>query len=106
MKVFKSFPTRSITNFGSKGFKHARIANGVVQISVAELDGSIGAHEAASRQLLMVLRGQLEVSAGGHAAVLDEGAAVQWERSELHHARALEPSLVLLIEGTFEPLVP
>jgi quercetin dioxygenase-like cupin family protein len=98
----REFPPRSIEHFDSRGFTHSRIARGDVQVSVAELDGVIGGHEAASSQLLVVLRGRVEASTRNESEQLGTGAAVGWEAGEWHETRSLEPSLVLLVEGTFE----
>jgi len=100
VRVIAAFPRRAIEHFGSQGFTHSRLARGEVQVSLAELDGVIGGHEAASRQLLVVLRGNVVVSAGDDSAELAEGAAVEWEQGEWHETRG--QALVLLVEGDFE----
>ncbi|HEY3184209.1 MAG TPA: hypothetical protein VGJ77_15315 [Gaiellaceae bacterium] len=101
--MIDEFPSRAIERFGSQGFTHSRLARGEIHVSLAELDGVIGGHEAASHQLLVVLRGSVVVSAGDESAELDEGAAVEWEQGEWHETRG--QALVLLVEGEFEPFV-
>jgi quercetin dioxygenase-like cupin family protein len=101
VRVIDEFPRRAIEHFGSQGFTHSRLVRGDVQVSVGELDGVIGGHEAASPQLLVVLRGTVVVSAGDESAELEEGAAVEWERGEWHETRG--QALVLLVEGDFDP---
>jgi quercetin dioxygenase-like cupin family protein len=102
MKVRDAFASRSIDHFGSRGFTHTRIAHGEVHVSRAELDGLIGGHEAASRQLLIVLAGRVEVSTHDERAELSSGEAVEWQEGEWHETRSLEPSTLLLVEGVFE----
>jgi quercetin dioxygenase-like cupin family protein len=101
MRVREPFPSRAIEHFGSRGFTHSRIAHGDVHVSRAELDGVIGGHEAASRQLLIVLAGRVEVSTRDERAELGSGAAVEWQEGEWHETRSLEPSTLLLVEGEF-----
>ena len=105
MRVIREFPRREIDRFGSQGFTHSRLAraDSAAQVSLAELDGVIGGHEAASRQLLVVLRGAVVVSTRDESAELAEGAAVEWEQGEWHETRG--QALVLLVEGEFEPFV-
>jgi mannose-6-phosphate isomerase-like protein (cupin superfamily) len=103
VRVIGEFPRRAIDRFGSQGFTHSRLARGEAQVSLAELDGVIGGHQAASRQLLVVLRGAVVVSTRDERAELAEGAAVEWEQGEWHETRG--HALVLLVEGEFEPFV-
>jgi quercetin dioxygenase-like cupin family protein len=103
MKVNEAFPGRAIDHFGSHGFIHRRIArNELVQVSTAELDGTIGGHEAASRQVLVVLAGRVEVSTRDERAELGAGQSVEWQEGEWHETCSLEPSTLLLVEGDFE----
>jgi quercetin dioxygenase-like cupin family protein len=102
VKVREPFPSRAIEHFGSHGFTHTRIAVGDVHVSKAELDGSIGGHEAASRQLLIVLAGRVEVATRDERAELGVGGIVEWQEGEWHETRSLEPSTLLLVEGAFE----
>ncbi len=95
-------PVRAIEHFGSRGFGHARIARGEVQVSRAELDGVIGGHDAASRQLLVVLSGRVEVATRDERAQLGVGDSAEWQEGEWHETRSLEPSTLLLVEGAFE----
>ena len=101
MRVIAGFPSREIEHFGSQGFTHSRLARGDVHVSLAELDGVIGGHEAASRQLLVVLRGAVVVSTRTETVELAEGAAVEWAQGEWHETRG--QALVLIVEGDFEP---
>jgi len=100
VKVIQDFPQREIDHFGSHGFTHSRLARGDVQVSLAELDGTIGGHPAASQQLLVVLRGAATVSTRDDEAKLGEGAAVLWDEGEWHETRGR--ALLLLVEGSFE----
>jgi mannose-6-phosphate isomerase-like protein (cupin superfamily) len=94
---------RAIEHFGSSGFLHTRLARGeTFQVSLAELDGVIGGHEAASRQLLVVLEGRVLCSTADEALELGVGEAVAWQEGEWHETRSLEKSRLLLIEGAFE----
>ena len=93
---------REIEHFGSRGFTHTRLALGEVQVSLAQLDGVIGGHDAASRQLLVVVRGRVEVATRDESAELGVGEAVEWQEGEWHETRSLEPSTLLLVEGEFE----
>ena len=96
-------PSRAIEHFGSHGFAHTRVAHGDgFQVSLAELDGLIGGHEAVSRQLLAVLAGRVTCSTRDEELELGVGDAVEWQEGEWHETRSLEQSLLLLIEGAFE----
>ena len=94
--------SREIEHFDSRGFTHTRVAIGEVQVSLAELDGVIGGHDAASAQLLLVVRGRVEVATRDERAQLGVGEAVEWQEGEWHETRSLEPSTLLLVEGVFE----
>ena len=100
MRVIERFSRREIDRFGSRGFVHSRLAQGEVHVSVAALDGVIGGHPAASRQLLVVLRGAVTVSTREEQRELAEGAAVLWDADEWHETRG--EALILLVEGSFE----
>ena len=93
---------REIEHFGSAGFGHARIAVGRVQVSLAQLDGVIGGHEAASQQRLVVLSGRVAVSTREDSAELGTFDAVEWAAGEWHETRSVEPSLLLIVEGEIE----
>ncbi len=93
---------REIEHFDSRGFTHTRVAIGEAQVSLAELDGVIGGHDAASAQLLVVVRGRVEVATRAGRAELGVGEAVEWQEGEWHETRSLEPSTLLLVEGVFE----
>ena len=95
-------PSREIEHFGSQGFAHSRVARGEVQVSLARLDGVIGGHEAASRQRLVVLAGQVTCSTKNESMHLGVGEAVEWQEGEWHETRSHEPSVLLLVEGAFE----
>jgi mannose-6-phosphate isomerase-like protein (cupin superfamily) len=94
--------SREIEHFDSQGFRHTRVAIGEVQVSLAELDGVIGGHDAASAQLLVVVRGRVEVATRDERAELGVGEAVEWQEGEWHETRSLEPSTLLLVEGAFK----
>jgi quercetin dioxygenase-like cupin family protein len=100
--VLEPFSSRAVDHFGSQGFTHTRIARGDVHVSKADLDGLIGGHAAASKQLLVVLAGRVEVASRDERAQLGAGEAVEWQEGEWHETRSLEPSILLLVEGAFE----
>ena len=103
MRIPVAFPSRVIEHFGSEGFTHTRLARGeAFQVSLVSLDGVIGGHDAASRQLLMVLSGRVEVVTADERAELGVGEAVEWQEGEWHETRSLEKSQLLLVEGEFE----
>jgi mannose-6-phosphate isomerase-like protein (cupin superfamily) len=102
VRVLAPLATREIEHFGSHGFIHTRIAHGDVHVSKADLDGLIGGHEAASRQLLVVLSGRVEVATRAERAELGVGEAVEWQEGEWRETRSLEPTTLLLVEGAFE----
>jgi mannose-6-phosphate isomerase-like protein (cupin superfamily) len=102
MRVWEPPEARAIEHFGSHGFLHTRIARGDVQVSKVALDGVIGGHEAASKQLLIVLAGRVEVATTDERLQLGAGEAVEWGEGEWHETRSLEPSILLLVEGAFE----
>ncbi|HTR33534.1 MAG TPA: cupin domain-containing protein [Gaiellaceae bacterium] len=96
-------PSRAIEHFGSSGFVHTRLARGeTFQVSLAELDGTIGGHEAASQQLLVVVSGRVVCSTRGEEVELGVGEAVSWQEGEWHETRSLEVSRLVLIEGAFQ----
>ena len=94
---------REIEHFGSLGFKHTRLARGeTFQVSLADLDGVIGGHDAASAQLLVVLSGRVECRTRDDRLELGVGEAVAWQEGEWHETRSQERSRLLMIEGVFE----
>ncbi len=96
-------PSRTIEHFGSEGFVHSRVARGeAFQVSLARLDGAIGGHDAASRQLLVVLSGRVVCATRDERLELGVGEAVEWQEGEWHETRSLEQSLLLLVEGDWE----
>jgi mannose-6-phosphate isomerase-like protein (cupin superfamily) len=95
-------PSRTIDRFASRGFAHSRVARGDLHVSLARLDGVIGGHDAASRQLLVVLSGHVECATRDEHVALGVGEAVAWQEGEWHETRSLEPSLLLIVEGAFE----
>jgi mannose-6-phosphate isomerase-like protein (cupin superfamily) len=101
VKVLGELPARHIEHFGSEGFRHTRVARGDVHVSIAELDGVIGGHEAASQQVLVVLSGRVVAATRDEAVELGVGEAVEWREGEWHETRSLEPSTLLLVEGAF-----
>jgi quercetin dioxygenase-like cupin family protein len=97
------FPSREIEHFGSSGFTHSRVARGeAFQVSLVTLDGRIGGHEAASRQILVVLAGRVICATRDDADELGVGDAVEWQEGEWHETRSLEQSKLLLVEGDWE----
>ena len=102
MKLLGALPSREIDHFSSSGFRHTRVAQGDVHVSLVELDGVIGGHEAVSRQLLVVVRGRVTVAARDEIAELASGEAVRWEEGEWHETRSLEPSTIVIVEGEIE----
>jgi mannose-6-phosphate isomerase-like protein (cupin superfamily) len=95
-------PSRAIEHFASQGFVHTRVARGDLHVSLARLDGVIGGHEAASRQVLVVLSGRVACASREERVELGVGEALQWQEGEWHETRSLEPSMLLLVEGAFE----
>jgi mannose-6-phosphate isomerase-like protein (cupin superfamily) len=95
-------PSRAIEHFGSTGFTHTRAARGDVQVSLVELDGVIGGHDAASQQLLVVVTGRVSCSTREENIELGVGEAVQWQEGEWHETRSHELSRLLIVEGAFE----
>jgi mannose-6-phosphate isomerase-like protein (cupin superfamily) len=97
-------PSREITDFSSQGFTHSRVARGekTWQVSLATLDGVIGGHEAASRQLLVVLSGRVVCATAEDHAELEAGEAVEWQNGEWHETRSVEPARLLIVEGHSE----
>jgi mannose-6-phosphate isomerase-like protein (cupin superfamily) len=95
-------PSRTVEHFASRGFVHTRVAHGDLHVSFARLDGVIGGHHAASRQVLAVLSGRVECATGGEQLEVGVGEAVEWQEGEWHETRSLEPALLLLVEGAFE----
>jgi mannose-6-phosphate isomerase-like protein (cupin superfamily) len=93
--------SRQIEHFGSRGFTHTRIGTGELHVSVVELDGLIGGHDAVSTQVLAVVRGRVEVSTRDDRGELGVGDAVEWQEGEWHETRSLEPSTLLIVEGVF-----
>ena len=96
-------PSRTIEHFGSHGFTHTRAARGErFQVSLVELDGVIGGHDAASRQLLVVVSGSVVCSTRDDELELGVGEAVEWQEGEWHETRSHEKSHLLIVEGAFE----
>jgi quercetin dioxygenase-like cupin family protein len=96
-------PSRAIEHFGSVGFTHSRVARGeTFQVSLVTLDGRIGGHEAASRQILVVLSGHVICTTRDDAEELGVGDAVEWQEGEWHETRSLEESKLLIVEGEWE----
>jgi len=94
--------SREIEHFGSQGFRHTRVGVGELHVSLVELDGVIGGHDAVSQQVLVVVRGRVEVSTRDDRKELGVGEAVEWQEEEWHETRSLEPSTLLIVEGAFE----
>jgi mannose-6-phosphate isomerase-like protein (cupin superfamily) len=95
-----AFPSREISDFDSQGFTHSRIAHGETwQVSLVTLDGVIGGHEAASKQLLVVLSGRVVCATPEEHTEIGAGEAVEWQDGEWHETRSLEPARLLIVEG-------
>jgi mannose-6-phosphate isomerase-like protein (cupin superfamily) len=100
VRVHVELPSREIEHFGSHGFVHSRIARGErFQVSLVDLDGLIGGHDAASRQLLVVLTGRVACSTRDETVELAVGQAAEWREGEWHETRSLERSRLLIVEG-------
>jgi mannose-6-phosphate isomerase-like protein (cupin superfamily) len=98
-----AFPSREISHFDSQGFAHSRIAHGETwQVSLVTLDGVAGGHEAASRQLLVVLSGRVVCAAPEEHTEIGAGEAVELQDGEWHETRSLEPARLLIVEGHWE----
>jgi mannose-6-phosphate isomerase-like protein (cupin superfamily) len=96
-------PSRQIEHFGSVGFTHSRVARGETwQVSLVTLDGVIGGHEAASRQLLVAVSGRVACATREAVEELGPGDAVEWQEGEWHETRSLEQSRLLIVEGVWE----
>jgi mannose-6-phosphate isomerase-like protein (cupin superfamily) len=94
---------REIEHFDSQGFSHTRLARGeAFQVSLAALDGVIGGHDAASRQLLVVVSGRVVCSTRDAELEVGVGEAVEWQEGEWHETRSLEPSTVVIVEGDWQ----
>jgi mannose-6-phosphate isomerase-like protein (cupin superfamily) len=102
VKLLGRLPSREIEHFASHGFLHTRVALGHCQVSLARLDGTIGGHDAASNQILVVVSGRVAVSTRETSGELGVGEAVRWQEGEWHETRSLEPSTVLIVEGEFD----
>jgi quercetin dioxygenase-like cupin family protein len=97
------FPSREIEHHGSAGFTHSRVARGAsFQVSLVTLDGRIGGHEAASRQVLVVLSGRVMCTTRDDAEELGVGDAVEWQEGDWHETRSLEQSMLLIVEGDWD----
>jgi mannose-6-phosphate isomerase-like protein (cupin superfamily) len=96
-------PSREITDFSSQGFTHSRVARSETwQVSLATLDGVIGGHEAASKQLLVVLSGRVVCATPEEHTEVGAGEAVECQDGEWHETRSLEPARLLIVEGHWE----
>ena len=92
------------TDFGSQGFRLARIARtdsglSVVCIYLGE-NGVLARHQAAQNQLLMVVEGEGEVSGDdGNQMPIRTGMAAFWERDEWHETTTETGLTAIIIEG-------
>jgi mannose-6-phosphate isomerase-like protein (cupin superfamily) len=92
-------PSREV----APGFVHHRAARGAdFQVAFVELDGAIPGHDAASKQILVVVDGRVVCATRDEEAELGVGDAVEWQEGEWHETRSLGKSRLLLIEGAFE----
>lgn len=99
---FTSATGRKVEAFGSFGAKIAPVlrADGELQVVCfyLESNGTIGEHEAASEQLLMVVDGSgFVIGAESKVVPVSAGCAVHWHRSEKHETRAGENGLTAVI---------
>jgi hypothetical protein len=96
-------PSREITDFSSQGFTHSRVARGETwQVSLVTLDGVIGGHGAASRQLLVVLSGCVVCVTPEEHTEIGAGEAVELQDGEWDETRSLEPARLPIVEGHSE----
>jgi mannose-6-phosphate isomerase-like protein (cupin superfamily) len=96
-------PSREITDFSSQGFTHSRVARGETwQVSLVTLDGVIGGHEAASKQLLVALSGRVVCATPEERTEIGAGEAVESQDGEWHETRSLEPARLPIVEGHWE----
>jgi mannose-6-phosphate isomerase-like protein (cupin superfamily) len=95
--------SREITHFSSQDFTHSRVARSETwQVSLATLDGVIGGHEAASKQLLVVLSGRVVCATPEEHIEIGAGEAVERQAGEWHETRSLEPARLLIVDGDRE----
>jgi mannose-6-phosphate isomerase-like protein (cupin superfamily) len=71
-------------------------------MSLVTLDGVIGGHEAASRQLLVVLSGRVVCATPEEPTEIGAGEAVELHDGEWQETRSLEPARLLIVEGHSE----
>ena len=100
---------RAIEHYGSRAFRHFRIAavaDGIVSCIRLGAGGLIGRHAAASPQLFLVIEGAASVSGGdGDARPIRAGEGAYWEAGEEHETRTEEGLVALVVEaGSIEPL--
>lgn len=99
-----------ITQFGSERLTITgiiRVADGDVQIGCMRLEpgGRVGAHQAAPRQLFLVVRGEGWVRGpeAERTSIISDQAAY-WEDGEEHEAGSESGMVALVIEGdTLDP---
>jgi mannose-6-phosphate isomerase-like protein (cupin superfamily) len=72
------------------------------QVSLVTLDGVIGGHEAASRQLLVVLSGRVVCATPEEHTEIGAGEAVELQDGEWHETRSLEPARLPIVQGHSE----
>jgi hypothetical protein len=96
-------PSREITDFSSQGFTHSRVARGETwQVSLVTLDGVIGGHGAASRQLLVVLSGRVVCVTPEEHTEIGAGEAVELQDGECTRPALSSPARLLIVEGHSE----
>lgn len=94
---------RAIADFGSRGAFLTPMADfqdcHMVRLQL-DAGGHLGRHEAAGPQVMVVLRGEGEVSGQKRNAVaVRPGAVVVWESGEKHETRTQSGMDVLIVEG-------
>lgn len=100
----------AVTHFGSERLTITgiiRVADGSLQIGCMRLErgGRVGAHQATTRQLFLVVRGAGWVRGpeGEHTPIAADQAAF-WEPGEEHEAGSESGMVALVIEGdTLDP---
>jgi quercetin dioxygenase-like cupin family protein len=96
---------RSVAQFGSQGVVFAPILFEQKQAYAGcmylEPHGTIGRHESAMDQILLVVQGAAFVTGGdGEQVAVTAGCAVSWQGGEMHETRATAEGLMaVVIEG-------
>ncbi len=93
---------RQITQFGSQ-FTHVRLAKTSTEAHVSAIylgpSGVVGWHQAATRQLLLVVNGTGWVRTGEDKIFVGEGMAILWESGEWHETGTDTELIAIVIES-------